>query len=140
MNSSVRPHGRPTAVPLHFRVHCISRAFLKPSLFAVLCLRCYVLCSNLRVSRPFKFSTLSPRTEIGAALHAEPGLDLPLLELPGGAQARADGAGERGVPGGRLMYLMVHTYLKYWSTSLPGAQSNMANWYVLWLARVAEMA
>lgn len=45
--------------------------------------------------------------ETGAALHAEPRLDLPVLELPGGAQAWADGTGERGVPGGRLMGSLV---------------------------------
>lgn len=47
-------------------------------------------------------------TEAGASLHAEPRLDLPLLELPGGAQDRADGTGERRVPGGRLT-----THLSY---------------------------
>lgn len=54
---------------------------------------------------------LSPRTETGAALHAEPRVDLPVLELPGGAQAWADGPGERGVPGGRLIYLIYLIYL-----------------------------
>ena len=45
--------------------------------------------------------------ETGAALHAEPRLDLPVLELSGSAQAWADGTGERGVPGGRLMGSLV---------------------------------
>lgn len=36
----------------------------------------------------------------GAVIHAEPGLNLPVFELPGGPQARTDGTRERGIPGG----------------------------------------